>query len=50
MDNFIYENITKIIFGKDTEESVGIEISSSLYKKVLLHYGQRKHQKNRTLR
>ena len=38
MDNFIFQNKTKIIFGKDTENKVGIEISRN-YKKVLLHYG-----------
>ena len=38
MDNFIFQNKTKIIFGKETENNVGQEISSK-YKKVLLHYG-----------
>ncbi len=38
MDNFIFQNKTKIIFGKETENSVGSEISLK-YKKVLLHYG-----------
>lgn len=38
MDNFIFQNTTKIIFGKGTEASVGQE--TKLYgKKVLLHYG-----------
>lgn len=38
MDNFIFNNYTKIIFGKDTEKSVGVEISK-FGKKILLHYG-----------
>ncbi len=38
MDNFIFQNKTKIIFGKNTENTVGEEISKK-YKKVLLHYG-----------
>lgn len=38
MDNFIFQNTTKIIFGKDTELTVGSEIAGK-YTKVLLHYG-----------
>ncbi|TCT15506.1 hypothetical protein EDC18_103211 [Natranaerovirga pectinivora] len=38
MDNFIFQNPTKIIFGKNTESSVGKEVSS-YSKKILLHYG-----------
>ena len=38
MDNFIFDNHTKIIFGKDMESKVGKEISR-YGKKVLLHYG-----------
>ncbi|MCK5129792.1 MAG: iron-containing alcohol dehydrogenase [Clostridiales bacterium] len=38
MDNFIYQNQTKIVFGKDTENMVGSLIAPT-YKKVLLHYG-----------
>ena len=45
MDNFIYHNTTKIIFGKGTEKTVGDEIGK-LYKKVLLHYGGRSIKKN----
>lgn len=38
MDNFIFNNTTKIIFGKGTETNVGGEVS--IYgKKILLHYG-----------
>ena len=38
MDNFIYQNPTKIIFGRDTHKNVGDEVA--LYgKKILLHYG-----------
>jgi alcohol dehydrogenase len=38
MDNFIFQNPTKIIFGKGAENSVGKEVS--LYsKKILLHFG-----------
>jgi len=38
MDNFIFQNPTKIIFGKDSENEVGKEISK-YSKKILLHYG-----------
>ena len=38
MDNFIFQNTTKIIFGKDTESLVGKE-TKLLGHKVLLHYG-----------
>lgn len=38
MRNFIFENPTKIIFGKETEHQVG-EVVASFGKKVLLHYG-----------
>ncbi|NLI90311.1 MAG: iron-containing alcohol dehydrogenase [Epulopiscium sp.] len=38
MENFVYQNTTKIIFGKDTESLVGKEMSG-LGNKVLLHYG-----------
>ena len=39
MENFIFQNNTKIIFGKNSENTVGKEIK--LYgKKVLFHYGQ----------
>lgn len=38
MENFRYQNETKIIFGKDTELEVATEVS--MYgKKILLHYG-----------
>ncbi|MEG0686861.1 MAG: iron-containing alcohol dehydrogenase, partial [Erysipelotrichales bacterium] len=38
MKNFIYQNPTKIIFGKDTHKNVGEEVAK-YGKKVLLHYG-----------
>lgn len=38
MDNFIFQNPTKIIFGKDAENDVGRE-TSKYSKKILLHYG-----------
>lgn len=39
MINFIYDNPTKVIFGKTTETQVGEEISNLGYKKVLIHFG-----------
>ncbi|MFW6262546.1 MAG: iron-containing alcohol dehydrogenase [Thermotogota bacterium] len=39
MRNFVFENKTKIIFGKGTEEKVGKEIKKLGKKKVLFHYG-----------
>jgi alcohol dehydrogenase len=38
LENFVFQNTTKIIFGKDTEKSVGAEIKK-YSNKVLLHYG-----------
>ena len=38
MDNFIFQNKTKIIFGKETEKLAGPEIAKK-HKKVLFHYG-----------
>lgn len=38
MDNFIFQNPTKIIFGKDVENQVGEE-TIQYSKKILLHYG-----------
>ncbi len=38
MENFIFRNETKIIFGKNTEKSAGKEILE-YSKKILLHYG-----------
>ena len=38
MRNFIYKNETEIIFGKNTEESVGSKLKNYT-NKVLLHYG-----------
>ncbi|MEA1885224.1 MAG: iron-containing alcohol dehydrogenase [Thermotogota bacterium] len=39
MRNFVFQNKTKIIFGRDTEEKVGKEIKRLGKKKVLFHYG-----------
>ncbi|MFP4661279.1 MAG: iron-containing alcohol dehydrogenase [Halanaerobiales bacterium] len=38
MKNFVFQNCTKIIFGKDTEQNVGEE-TKNFGKTVLLHYG-----------
>jgi alcohol dehydrogenase YqhD (iron-dependent ADH family) len=38
MENFTFENTTKIIFGKGTESQVGIEVSR-YGRRILLHYG-----------
>ncbi len=38
MDNFTFQNTTKIIFGKGAENNVGLEVSK-YSKKILLHYG-----------
>jgi alcohol dehydrogenase YqhD (iron-dependent ADH family) len=37
MENFVFNNTTKIIFGKGVESQVGSELKG--YKKILLHYG-----------
>jgi alcohol dehydrogenase len=39
MENFVFNNTTKMIFGKDTEACVGKEVSSLNVKKVLVHFG-----------
>ena len=38
MDNFVFSNPTKIIFGRGTESQIGKE-AARVSKKVLLHYG-----------
>jgi alcohol dehydrogenase len=38
MENFVFQNPTKIIFGKGTETRLGDEVKG--YRKVLLHYGE----------
>ncbi|MDR0308180.1 MAG: iron-containing alcohol dehydrogenase [Chitinispirillales bacterium] len=38
MENFVFQNKTKIIFGRDTENQVGEEVKA-YSSKVLLHYG-----------
>ncbi len=38
MNNFVFQNTTKIIFGKDMEQQVGEE-TAKYSKRVLLHYG-----------
>ena len=40
MNNFIFHNPTKIIFGRDTHHQVGTELNSFGIKKVLLLYGK----------
>jgi len=37
MENFVFNNTTKIIFGKGVESQVGNELKG--YRKILLHYG-----------
>jgi alcohol dehydrogenase YqhD (iron-dependent ADH family) len=37
MENFVFNNTTKIIFGKGVESQVGSELKG--YRKILLHYG-----------
>lgn len=39
MINFEYHSPTKVIFGKNAENSVGAEIAARGYKKVLIHFG-----------
>ncbi len=38
MNNFVFQNTTKIVFGKGTEATVGKEVAK-YSKKILLHYG-----------
>ncbi len=45
MENFVYQNKTKIIFGKDTENLIGEETKKHS-KKVLLHYGKNSIKKS----
>jgi alcohol dehydrogenase YqhD (iron-dependent ADH family) len=44
MENFVFQNPTKIIFGKGTESQVGAEVRGC--QKVLLHYGSGSIQKS----
>jgi len=39
MDNFLYHNPTKVLFGKNEEQNIGTVIRSYGFRKVLLHYG-----------
>lgn len=39
MEDFVFQNTTKIIFGKETEKKAGTEIKEFGGSKVLLHYG-----------
>ena len=39
MQNFVFYNKTKIIFGRGTENQIGKEINALGKKKVLIHYG-----------
>ncbi len=48
MENFQFQNETKIIFGKHTELEVAKEVSK-YSKKILLHYGGGSIKKNWTL-
>jgi alcohol dehydrogenase YqhD (iron-dependent ADH family) len=38
MENFVFQNPTRIVFGRGTEEAVGRE-TAAMAKRVLLHYG-----------
>ena len=38
MENFVFSNCTKIVFGRNAEEQVGVE-TAAWADKVLLHYG-----------
>jgi alcohol dehydrogenase YqhD (iron-dependent ADH family) len=38
MDNFVFENATKIVFGKEVERDVG-RLTARWSRKILLHYG-----------
>lgn len=46
MKNFVYENPTKIIFGRETIDKIGCEISSRGIKKILMVYGRNAIKKN----
>ena len=39
MQNFVFYNKTKVIFGKNTEKQVGKEIKNLGKQKILIHYG-----------
>lgn len=45
MQNFRFQNITEIIFGKDTQKETGSEVKK-YGKKALLHYGSDRIKKN----
>ncbi|BER93362.1 iron-containing alcohol dehydrogenase [Atrimonas thermophila] len=46
MENFIFHNPTKLIFGKGTIPQIGSEIAKQGYRKVLLLYGQGSIKRN----
>jgi len=46
MENFVFHNPTKLIFGKDTIPQIGSEIAKQGYRKVLLLYGQGSIKRN----
>lgn len=46
MENFVYHAPTKVIFGKETERSVGREILLAGGTKVLIHYGSESARKS----
>lgn len=39
MENFVFQNATKIIFGRETEKQVGEETKKNADKVLLVHYG-----------
>ena len=50
MENFNYYTPTKVVFGRGTEEQVGELVREQECKKVLVHYGERKCEEERTAR
>jgi len=46
MENFVFHNPTKLVFGKDTVEKIGEELKKSGIKKVLMIYGGGSIKKN----
>lgn len=46
MDNFVFKNPTKLIFGRDTVQKIGEEVKNSGIDKVLLLYGNGSIYKN----
>ena len=46
MQNFIFHNTTKIIFGKDAENNTAKEIKNIYAKKVFIVYGSKSVKEN----